>query len=125
MKAHFGGSCLVLGRGAVILKPFVKLNSEYSSEKQKHMHIISVGSILPEPLWVFNPWPIETHFDLPSAQRTWSRKWQPIPVFLPGEFHRQKSLEGYNPWGRKETDTTEHTHGHTMNYTKFSGKKRK
>ena len=22
----------------------------------------------------------------------WSRKWQPIPVFLPGEFHRQKSL---------------------------------
>ena len=27
-------------------------------------------------------------------------------VFLPGEFHRQRSLAGYNPWGRKESDTT-------------------
>ena len=36
--------------------------------------------------------------------------------FLPGEFHGQKSLEGYNPWGHKELDTTEqltHTHTHT------------
>ena len=30
------------------------------------------------------------------------------PVFLPGEFHRQRSLEGYNPWGGlKESDTIE------------------
>ena len=29
------------------------------------------------------------------------------PVFLLGEFHRQRSLAGYNPWGRKELDTTE------------------
>ena len=27
------------------------------------------------------------------------RKWQPIPVFLPGESHRQRALEGYSPWG--------------------------
>ena len=27
--------------------------------------------------------------------------------FLPGEFHGQRSLEGYSPWGRKESDTTE------------------
>ena len=26
------------------------------------------------------------------------REWQPTPVFLPGEFHGQRSLEGYNPW---------------------------
>ena len=31
------------------------------------------------------------------------------PVFLPGEFHGQRSLEGYSPWGRKELDTTEAT----------------
>ena len=37
----------------------------------------------------------------------WRRKWQPTPVFLPGEFHGQKSLAGYSPWGRKESDTTE------------------
>ena len=36
------------------------------------------------------------------------RKWQPTPVFLPGEFHGQRSLGGYSPWGREELDTTEH-----------------
>ena len=44
---------------------------------------------------------------------SWRRKWQPIPVFLPGEFHGQRSLEGCNPWGPKESDMTEkltHTH---------------
>ena len=37
----------------------------------------------------------------------WRRKWQPIPVFLPGESHEQRSLVGYRPWSRKESDTTE------------------
>ena len=31
----------------------------------------------------------------------WRRKWQPTPVFLPGEYHRQRSLAGYSPWGHK------------------------
>ena len=31
----------------------------------------------------------------------WGRKWQPTPVFFPGESHGQRSLEGYSPWGRK------------------------
>ena len=31
----------------------------------------------------------------------------PTPVFLPGEFHGQRSLRGYSPWGCKESDTTE------------------
>ena len=34
------------------------------------------------------------------------RKWQPTPVFLPGKSHGQRSLAGYSPWGRKESDTT-------------------
>ena len=37
----------------------------------------------------------------------------PTPVFLPGEFHGQRSLVGYGPWGHRESDTTEgltHTH---------------
>ena len=37
-------------------------------------------------------------------------KWQPTPVFLPGESHGQRSLVGYSPWGRKESDTTERLH---------------
>ena len=39
----------------------------------------------------------------------WSRKWHSIPVFFPGKFHGQRSLVGYSPWGRKESDTTVHT----------------
>ena len=27
----------------------------------------------------------------------WRRKWQPAPVFLPGESHGQKILGGYGP----------------------------
>ena len=30
----------------------------------------------------------------------WRRKWQPTPVFLPGESHG--SLAGHGPWGRRE-----------------------
>ena len=44
---------------------------------------------------------------IPWPQDPWRRAWQPIPVFLPGEFHGQRSLGGYSPWGHKELDTTE------------------
>ena len=37
----------------------------------------------------------------------WRREWLPTPVFLPGEFHGQRSLLGYSPWGHKELDMTE------------------
>ena len=40
----------------------------------------------------FNPW---------VGKIPWRRKWQPTPVFLPGIFHRQRSLAGYSPWGHK------------------------
>ena len=31
----------------------------------------------------------------------------PTPVFLPGEFHEQRSLVGYSPWGHNQLDKTE------------------
>ena len=37
---------------------------------------------------------------------------QYAPVFLPGEFHEQRNLAGYSPWGLKESDTTEPQHAH-------------
>ena len=40
----------------------------------------------------------------------WCRKQQLTPLFLSGEFHGQRSLAGYSPWGLKESDMTEHTH---------------
>ena len=39
----------------------------------------------------------------------WRRKWQPTPVFLPGESEGWRSLVGCRPWGRTESDTTEAT----------------
>ena len=39
----------------------------------------------------------------------WRRKWQPTPVFLPGEFQGRGSLVGCRLWGRTESDTTEAT----------------
>ena len=51
----------------------------------------------------FNPW---------VGKILWSRKWQPTPVFLPGESHEQRSLAGCSPWDHKESDrwVTEHAH---------------
>ena len=55
--------------------------------------------------------------NLPAMQKTWVQSQgredppekgiQPTPVFLPGEFHGQRSLAGYSPWGHKESDRTE------------------
>ena len=59
----------------------------------------------------FNPW---------VRMLPWRRKWQPTPVFLPGKFHGQRSLAGYSPWGRKESDATDHTHAHTTRVNRFT-----
>ena len=45
----------------------------------------------------FNPW----------VKTPWRREWQPTPVLLPGKSHGWRSLVGYSPWGRKESDMTE------------------
>ena len=45
---------------------------------------------------------------------SWRRKWQPTPVLLPGKSHGQRSVVGYTPWGRKESDTTERHHSLTL-----------
>ena len=44
----------------------------------------------------------------------WSRKWQPIPVFLPEKSHGQSSLAGCSPKGRKVLDVTEHSHNYFL-----------
>ena len=51
-------------------------------------------------------------FYLDGINVNWRRKWQPTPVLLPGQFHGQRSLVGYSPWGRKESDMTEQLHFH-------------
>ena len=49
----------------------------------------------------FDPW---------IGKISWRRRWQPTPVLLPGKFHEWRSLVGYSPWGRKESDTTMQLH---------------
>ena len=46
----------------------------------------------------------------------WKRKWQLTPVFLPVRSHGQRSLSGYSPWGRKESDRTEQAHTCMLEY---------
>ena len=55
----------------------------------------------------------ETRARFLGWEHPWRRKWKPTPVFLPGKFHRQRSLVGYSPWGPREWDTTEHTNTQT------------
>ena len=45
----------------------------------------------------FNPW---------VGKIPWKSIWQPTPLFLPGESHVQKSMEGYSPQGRKDSGMT-------------------
>ena len=40
------------------------------------------------------------------------KKWPPTPVFLPGESHGQRNLEGYSPQGHKKSDTTQQLSTH-------------
>ena len=55
------------------------------------------------------------HKQCSTAKIFWRMKWQPMPVFLPGKFHGQRSLTDYSPWGHGVTglDTREHTCTHT------------
>ena len=46
----------------------------------------------------FDPWVWKT---------PWRREWLPNAIFLPGEFHGQRSQEGYSPWNCKESGRTE------------------
>ena len=55
----------------------------------------------------FDPW---------VGKIPWRRKWHPTPVLLPGKSHGRRSLVGYSPWGRKESDTTERLHFHPYFY---------
>ena len=46
---------------------------------------------------MFDPW---------VGDILWRREWLPTPVFLPEEFHGQRSMEGYTVKGHNELDTT-------------------
>ena len=51
-------------------------------------------------------------FDSWVGKIPWRSKWQATPLFLPRESHGQRSLMGYSPQGRKESDMTERLYFH-------------
>ena len=69
--------------------------------------------------WVEEPWWAAVHgvaeSDMTATSLSfftfmhWRRKWQPTPVFLPGEPQGWRSLVGCRLWGRTESDTNEVT----------------
>ena len=61
----------------------------------------------------------ETRFNAWVGKMPWRREWLPTPVFLPGEYHGQRSLVGYSPRGRKESDITERLTRHTYTHVMF------
>ena len=76
---------------------------------------IAKMTIPPKEIYKFNvlPWWLRylqcrrARFDPWVRKIPWRREWILTPVFLPGEFHGQRSLVSYSPWGCKEFDTTE------------------
>ena len=51
----------------------------------------------PPAIWETQVWSMDW-------EDPWRREWQPTTVFLPGDFHGQRSLLGHSPWGWKESD---------------------
>jgi len=109
-----------------ILKDFAstELRSEIISEQEFSIKSLSISSPS-SPLYSDKPLKLKltsrpgsslvakTVKNLPAMQEIWvwslgqedplEKEWLPTPVFSPWEFHGQRNLVGYSPWGRKET----------------------
>ena len=113
-------------RGMVKKKKELWIFPGHVSEKGLEINMLSIWTLVAQRLkrlpsmretWVSSLGredPLESPWSpwVPSlvGRIPWRRKWQPTLVFLPGESHGQRSLVGYSPQGRKESDTTERLH---------------
>ena len=83
----------------------------YDSEKAMAPHSSTLAWKIP---WTEEPGRLQSMGSLATSLSLftfmhWRRKWQPTPVFLPGESQGQGSLVGWCLWGRTELGTTEAT----------------
>ena len=62
---------------------------------------------------------LKTHVQFLGWEGPLEKGMQPTAVFQPGEFHGQRNLAGYSPWGHKGSDTTERL---THNYISVNPK---
>ena len=79
--------------------------SEISSSSMQSVTVFGISSI---SLWSFSSIciPLRTLPVCVGYHLFWRRKWEATLIFLPGKPHGQRSLVGYSPWSRKESDTT-------------------
>ena len=112
------------------LKLEFQSNSKQLSSVSMSYAIVEIYQYIPY-IWTFKLWTFkdanmrsinirsEWNCSLLSWVRKipWRRKWQPIPVFLPEKSHGQRSLVGYSPKGRKESDMTKWLCTHTPSPT--------
>ena len=93
------------------------INCSYFSEKEMAPHSSTLAWKIP---WMEEPGGLQSvgllrvrHDRVTSLSlftfMHWRRKWQPTPVFLPGESQGQGSLVGCRLWGHTESNTTEVT----------------
>ena len=100
---------------AVGSRPKTKTGSPYSQFRRRvQAASVKILGALLSPVWASLM--VQMVKNSPAMQETWIQtldredsleKEIPTPVFLPGEFHGQRSLVGYSPWCHKESDTTE------------------
>ena len=94
-----------------------KQNVVYTSEKAMAPHSSTLAWKIP---WTEEPGRLQSMGSLRVGHNWvtslslftfmhWRRKWQPTPVFLPGESQGRGSLVGCHLWGRRDSDTTEAT----------------
>ena len=98
-------------------KLFIELRQAFVSEKAMAPHSSTLAWKIP---WTEEPGRLQSmgshrvRHDWATSLSLftflhWRRKWQPTPMFLPGESQGQGSLVGCRLWGRTESDTTEAT----------------
>ena len=85
--------------------PFFKINVHHfvAGDDSPGANVVSMHVVGEGPgaiLWVLR------HFLSLISRIHWRRKWQPTPVFLPGESQGWGSLVGCRLWGHTESDTT-------------------
>ena len=87
MKGYIDKIDLSSSRNLIVWKFMTSKEKKFNSKSIKRL-----------PWWLrtsgFDPW---------VGKICWKREWLPTPVFLPEEFHDQRNLEGYSPWGREES----------------------
>ena len=93
-----------------------RLTKRWTRLKQLYTHAHILFSIVAVPIYRL-PWGLRSKESICQFRRCefnpwvekipWRKAWQHTPVFLPGQFHGQKSLAGYSLTGHKESDVTE------------------